>query len=161
MLTHSLTHLLTYLLTHSLTYLLTYLLTHSLTYLLTYSLTYLLTRSLTHSRCLIPRDNSWHFGALNSILSWKHFEPLSQLTYASYIIHFRLLMELIFHQVFKRYLIGDNHYETESQWMGYMVRVFVIATCTSLVLAYVIHHVIEKPVQNMLGTNWNKALKRD
>ncbi len=70
-----------------------YSLTHSLTHSLLLTHSYLLTHA--HSRCLVPAENTWHFSALNNILSWKYFEPLSQLTYASYLIHFRLLMVLL------------------------------------------------------------------
>jgi peptidoglycan/LPS O-acetylase OafA/YrhL len=64
--------------------------------------------------------------------------------------------------VFKRVLIGDHLYKTESEWMGYMVKTFLLATVISLFLSYFIFHFLEKPVQKMLtrGVEKKKGVEK-
>lgn len=106
-------------------------------------------------RCLVPASHPWHFGLLNSFLSlsiWKH---ISNITFCSYLIHFRLIMELIYSSQWRSFFgisipavvpsVGQTIDALVSEWIFLMVKIFVIGTVISFIAAKVLHEMVEKP----------------
>ena len=115
-------------------------------------------------RTLVPIEHPWHFAALTSFFSlsvWKHIAAIS---FCSYLVHFRLLMEVIysvplqnmFGLVIPAVSLVDSS-STESmdalvwEWLLLMVKVLVIGVGVSFTVAKILHEVVEKPAASFIG----------
>lgn len=118
-------------------------------------------------RSLVPPDHPWHFPALASFLSlsvWKHIAAIS---YCSYLVHFRLLMEVIysvpmqqmFGFVMPAVALSTSTTTTASaesmdalvtEWLWLMGRVLVVGMGVSFIVAKILHEGVEKPAANLI-----------
>jgi peptidoglycan/LPS O-acetylase OafA/YrhL len=115
-------------------------------------------------RTLVPVEHPWHFSSLASFFSlsiWKHVAAIS---YCSYLVHFRLLMEVIY-SVPLQLMFGLTipavalSATTSAQsidalvveWLILMVKVFVIGIGVSFTVAKILHEVVEKPAASIIA----------
>ena len=117
-------------------------------------------------RCLVPKEHGWHWGALNSVLSWRAFAPIATLSYCSYLVHFRVIMELNFRpNVHSRILsILPLRATPSSQaelYIEYIPKLFVLATVGSLLVSAVLYWAVEKPAAALLAGIGGRRKKVD
>jgi len=117
-------------------------------------------------RALVPESHAWHWKMLNSFLSMKVFKPIATLSYVSYLIHFRLLMELNFRSqaraninTFFGLLSIAKEPVTAQDWSLYVIKLFIVGFALSMLCAFVIHSLVEKPCADFLGRNRKEKLK--
>lgn len=103
-------------------------------------------------RCLVPRKSVWYAPVLDFFLSSSFWSPVSKLSFCSYLIHFRVLMELNFQAPIRRWLswlvvhmeeIPVSSSVTKDLWIQYMLTLFVVTLIISLLLAYILHINVE------------------
>ena len=100
-------------------------------------------------RTLVPSYHNWHWPVLSSFFCLKIWEPLSKLSFCSYLIHFRLLMELCFRPQLRSMLNMDppNHFDENRMmdWFLYLGKLFVNGALISYGLAFIMHYFVEVP----------------
>merc|ERR1719231_1622719 len=101
-------------------------------------------------RTLVPETNhNWHWPMLSSFFSLKLWEPIAKLSFCSYLIHFRLLMELCLRPECQQvlYMIPPTHFDENKliDWLIYLGKLFVNGTLISFGLSYIMHYYIEIP----------------
>lgn len=100
-------------------------------------------------RTLVPPNHNWHWPILSSFFCLKIWEPLAKLSFCSYLIHFRLLMELCFRSEFREMLnmIPPNHFDENRMmdWYIYLGKLIVNGALISFGLSFVLHNVVEVP----------------
>ena len=111
-------------------------------------------------RCLVPREHPWHFSFLTSLLSLPVWKYVAEISFCSYLIHFRLLMEIIYSAPLRQFLglilptvvLGETQaVETVVlEWLMIMIKVFGIGIMVSFGLAKLLHELIEKPAADWI-----------
>jgi peptidoglycan/LPS O-acetylase OafA/YrhL len=112
-------------------------------------------------RCLVPKSHPWHFGILNSFLSLSIWKEIANISFVSYLIHLRIIMELIYSSKWRSFFgiiipaiipVGAQTYESLLlEWILIMVKIFFVGMCISFAVAKVLHEVIEKPAATFIG----------
>jgi peptidoglycan/LPS O-acetylase OafA/YrhL len=102
-------------------------------------------------RALVPRHHAWHWGGLARVLSLPFWRPLADLSFCSYLVHFRLLMELNFRAPTRRVLLGWQPDPLDGAgWLAYIPRLAVVGLGGALALALLLHRLVEKPIGSWL-----------
>jgi len=117
-------------------------------------------------RTLVPVDHPWHWASLNSFFSLRVWKAIAAISFVSYLIHFRLLMEIIYSVPMQRFFglsmpsteltagagagadadaIGSAADALATEWLVVMVKVFLIGMAVSFSFAQFIHEFVEKP----------------
>jgi hypothetical protein len=108
-------------------------------------------------RALVPSQHPWHSPFLAGFLSLSVWNEVAATSYCSYLVHFRLLMEIIYSAPL-RDLIGltipavtlaasgaSSLDELVQEWLVLMMKVFLVGTGVSLFVGKVLHELVEKP----------------
>lgn len=100
-------------------------------------------------RALVPKEHGWHWAALNKFLSLKCFAPIATLSYCSYLIHFRLLMELNFRGNVHKWIMSLPPFAstdyTAAAYIAYIPKLFICAMLLSLCISRLLSEIVEKP----------------
>lgn len=106
-------------------------------------------------RALVPEEHSWHSPLLASFLSLPLWKPIAAISFCSYLVHFRLLMEVIysvpmqerFGLVFPALSAGGDTSTDDlaTEWLMLMGKVFMVGIAVSFVVAKILHEVVERP----------------
>lgn len=102
-------------------------------------------------RALVPTEHAWHWKGLAQLLSLPIFGPIATLSFCSYLLHFRVIMELNFHGYLRALILNNGVVaplidpSTAEGWILYMVKLFGVTFVISIVLAFMMHHIVEKP----------------
>jgi peptidoglycan/LPS O-acetylase OafA/YrhL len=106
-------------------------------------------------RSILPSSHPTSWPALSSVLSFPPFHFLASVSFCSYLIHFRLLMELILNPSVRAItgLTLPSVFVSEStpldklvtEWMTYITLNGLLGTVLSLLLASVFYFGFEKP----------------
>ena len=125
-------------------------------------------------RARVPPSHAWHWGGLEALLSLRAFRPVAVLSYCSYLVHFRILMECNFQRPVRRFLLalpalwhrvdcslaaaGKLSLAQAAQCeIEYIPRLFVLGLCSSLLLSLVLYNLVEKPAADALSAWWKPA----
>ena len=94
-------------------------------------------------RALVPPSHDWSSSWVRAFFSLQVFAPIGRVSYASYLIHFRLLEFLNF----THGLLPLPEHPSEPQaWVVYMLKLYAVGAVGSLVIATVFHNLVEAPV---------------
>lgn len=105
-------------------------------------------------RCLVPSSHPWHLPFLSNILSSSMLSFVSKLSYCSYLIHFRLLLEMVFRKnIFSYFLppfsMVDAQTSSFTPSSGDLIaaayKLMVVGAAVSFVLSYILHYTVEYP----------------
>lgn len=125
-------------------------------------------------RCLVPADHPWHFPLFSSYLSLSWWRGIAEISFCSYLIHFRLIMEIIYssrsRELFGLQLPavvpveGQSVESLTNEWLFLMAKVFLIGITASFVCAKILHEFVEKPTASavralLTGDQKSKAKK--
>lgn len=117
-------------------------------------------------RCLIPLKHPFHWKSANAIFSSNFFKPIARLSFCSYLLHFRILMELNFDKSLRsKFVLWNGLYQeptTADEWVEYMKRLFVVGLIISLVLSFFMRVLVELPCEyffKRLFSNRNKKIQ--
>ena len=91
---------------------------------------------------LVPADHVWASPPLSQLLASSYLAPIAELSYCSYLLHFRVLMELCFTHSTRDMLSWGL---APGDWVAFMPRLFVVGSGVSFALAFFLHHVVERP----------------
>ncbi|KAJ8602689.1 hypothetical protein CTAYLR_003770 [Chrysophaeum taylorii] len=95
-------------------------------------------------RALVKADNPWSLPILERFLSAKCWKPVARLSYLSYLIHFRIILELVFR------FCKNVALETPGDVARLELCVFAISTLASLSASALLHVWIEAPLQRLI-----------
>lgn len=100
-------------------------------------------------RTMIPPSHGWHWPLLQSFLSLSIWQPIGDLSYCSYLIHFRILMELALRET-SRQMFGlslPNHFDAAriSEWIFFLGKLVFFGTTVSMILSVFMRYLIEVP----------------
>jgi len=91
--------------------------------------------------CLVPKEHSYHCSTLAWILSWPIWYPFSVLSYALYLVHYRLQHHLALG--FLRPPMNDDlTYDIDAVWI---LKLYLLSLIIGQLLALIIHVLIEVP----------------
>jgi peptidoglycan/LPS O-acetylase OafA/YrhL len=106
-------------------------------------------------RTLVPTEHPWHFSALKSFFSLPIWQHIAAISFVSYLVHFRLLMEMIYSVPMQKFfgltfptVEASSESDADAlatEWLLVMVKVFVIGIGVSFFIAKLIHEFVEKP----------------
>lgn len=102
-------------------------------------------------RCLVPQLHDWYWRGLSDFLSLNIFHPFSKLTYCSYLLHFRIILELNFTKQYHEYIINFPGNPFNDIYINYMPKLFILTLIISLLLSIVLHYVIEVPTMKFMN----------
>lgn len=90
-------------------------------------------------RTMVPSSHGWNWPLLTTILSLEIWRPIAKLSFCSYLIHFRILMELTLRESSRR-LVGlslpDNFDAARSsEWIVFMGKFYLVGMMISLSLS--------------------------
>jgi len=100
-------------------------------------------------RALVPASHDWSSSWIRAFFSLQIFAPIGRVSYASYLIHFRLLEYLNFNH---RLLPLPETPSDPQAWVFYMLKLYAMGAVGSLVIATVFHHAVEAPVLKFTRT---------
>ena len=129
-------------------------------------------------RSLLPSNNSWAWPSMSVITpAYNILEsilvPLANLSYCSYLLHFRILMELAFQPVTHQYLlqlskgkspwtplqVGDK-IDSGDEGIKYLWYLFLIGSVLSYVCSFFLYNLVERPTMSLLkGSKSSKSKK--
>jgi peptidoglycan/LPS O-acetylase OafA/YrhL len=101
-------------------------------------------------RTVIPSDNSWHAPWARSLLCLPCWTHIATISYCLYLVHFRIIMELNFRYsgLIAPFDNTDGSSALESiaaHWIAYIPKLFIVSFVMSVVLATLLHQLVEKP----------------
>ena len=113
-------------------------------------------------RALVPASHPWHWSLLCSVLSLDAWQFIAETSYCSYLVHFRVLMELNFSQRLRNLVVtftgmGPLPLEGASAWIAFMPRLWIVGSVVSLGLARVLHMFAERPFLRLATNNTTKV----
>lgn len=94
-------------------------------------------------RALVHPTHAWASPWTRAFFSLRIFAPVGRVSYASYLIHFRLLEYLNFNNAL---LPLPTNPSDPQAWLVYMLKPYAMGTGGSLAIATVFHHLVETPV---------------
>lgn len=86
-------------------------------------------------RALVPVEHPMHWSSLCSALSSPLLRPIANVSYWSYLVHFRLLLELCYNRATRDLIAYGVPLSSADNWILFMVRLFVIGAVLSILLA--------------------------
>ena len=95
-------------------------------------------------RCMLPPGHPLHLRMLNSMLSLPVLRPLAELSYTIYILHFRILLDVLF------WLLPLGYLDSVLGPQRGVAHLLVVSAATYILtagLAYVVYHGAEKHMQ--------------
>jgi len=95
-------------------------------------------------RCLVSEDHPLHWRLLSKFLSLRLFCLLEGYTYGIYMVHFRIMIELMFGYLRPEYL--DGIFGTRGRGHMHLFTYVVVIYFCSLAVAYLMKVLIENPV---------------
>jgi peptidoglycan/LPS O-acetylase OafA/YrhL len=111
-------------------------------------------------RSLLPSSHPSSLPALSSFLSFPPFKFLASISFCSYLIHFRLLMEMILNPKFRMItglslpsvvITAEASLDTlVNQWLLFIVLNGALATVLSILLSTVFYFGFEKPMTSFV-----------
>lgn len=104
---------------------------------------------------LVPADHGWSWRLLSKLLASPYLAPIAELSYCSYLLHFRVLMELCLSHTTRDLLSWGLE---RGDWVSFMPRLFVAGTVASLALAFFLHNAVERP---FLRITTNQTREKD
>ena len=106
-------------------------------------------------RVLVPPEHNWHWSTLNSLLRWRPLATIAQLSYCSYLLHFRVLMELNFRPAVHKWILslpplalGNS---AAAEYIAYLPKLFVLSLSCSLLASFLLYHAVEKPAARAIS----------
>ena len=100
-------------------------------------------------RTLVPTTHPWHWSMLTSFLSLSLWTPIAEMSYCSYLIHFRILMELSFRTKLRDFfqIRIPDHFDDKrvSDWLVVLGQLICWGSLVSFTISIIMHHCIEKP----------------
>jgi len=106
-------------------------------------------------RCLVPETHLWHWRSLNLILSHDVWKPISRIYFCSYLIHYRVMLELTLNPALRNLFNLHIPTATVDSSSGtvtfsypvhlYVLKYFICTLLITLPLAYILHVVVEVP----------------
>jgi len=101
-------------------------------------------------RALVPAEHGWHWKMFSSVLSNKIFSPIATLSYCSYLVHFRLLMELCFRRDLHAFVLSLPPHTgaaagSAKQYIEFIPKLFVLGFIGSMAASFVLYNLVEKP----------------
>lgn len=118
-------------------------------------------------RALVPSSHAWHSPVLNSLLSMKIWKRISDISYCSYLLHFRMMLELVYSKplrgIFGLALPGVLTVVADPEntaliadlagaWIQYICKLFLVGTILSFAVSFVMHETYEKPCSSYLNS---------
>mmetsp|Transcript_15066 Transcript_15066/g.22667 ORF Transcript_15066/g.22667 Transcript_15066/m.22667 type:complete len:130 (-) Transcript_15066:75-464(-) len=104
----------------------------------------------------VPSEHPFYSPLIASFLSLPFFRPIAELSFCSYLIHFRLLMEMILNPTVREFtgiwlpsVISSGTVsvsDLSTEWISYILLNSLLGAVISLALSYIMHHIVEKPV---------------
>lgn len=122
-------------------------------------------------RARVPPSHAWHWAGLEAFLSLRVFRPVAVLSYCSYLVHFRILMEVNFRKEIRQFLLTMpalwHRVDCSSVASGqvaqceieYIPRLFAVGLFCSLLLSLVLYKLVEKPAADALSSLWTRPTK--
>ncbi len=118
-------------------------------------------------RATVPPGHAWRLDALSWLLSLRLWQPLATISFASYLVHLPLMMELCFNarEGGLRSLIGLRPpewvgapqdvaglgtAEDAVEWLAFMTKLGVVTAALSPIVAYPLHVLVEKPLVGLV-----------
>lgn len=111
-------------------------------------------------RTLVPSVHPWHWSLMTEFLSLPLWKPISSASYFSYLIHFRMLMELSLrkslrsqiHMLFGALPEADESQFTSTDWILFSLKMFAVVFVCSMTVSTILHHAVEKPADTAIRT---------
>lgn len=104
-------------------------------------------------RALVPSDHPWHWSSVATILSNSALQPIAEISYCSYLVHFRVLLELCYNKASRDIIAFGLSLDTAEGWIAFMPRLFLAGTAASFLIASVLHVVAERPFLRLATNN--------
>ena len=95
-------------------------------------------------RCMLPSGHPLHLRMLNSLLSLSVLRPLAELSYTIYILHYRVILDVLF------WLLPLGYLDSVLGPQRGVAHLLVVSAATYILtagLAYVVYHGAEKHMQ--------------
>ena len=106
-------------------------------------------------RASVPKEDPWHSTFLASFFSFSIWKHIAAISFCSYLVHFRLLMEIIYSVTMQTIFgikfpaiatTGEESVDAlVTEWIFVMLKVFAVGICISFFVAKVLHEMVEKP----------------
>lgn len=121
-------------------------------------------------RSLVPEDHDWHWKLLSSILSLSIFKPIAMLSFCSYLVHFRVILELNFRPELKEKIFDFMSYmpfyqnfsrDSAECWIQYIPALFVCTFIFSMGVASILHLLVEKPINIFFRASFQKTCSKN
>lgn len=111
-------------------------------------------------RCLLSPQHPWHFSLLNNIFSLSVLKPFARLSYCSYLVHFRVLIELCYQPSIKAFLLNGTTAEltTVDGWIEFMHKLFALGLVVSFAAAFILYKTIEEPCTRLFSKQSIKSV---
>jgi peptidoglycan/LPS O-acetylase OafA/YrhL len=131
-------------------------------------------------RTLLPSNHTWAWPSVLYVESgYKLLKvilvPISKISYCSYLLHFRILMELAFQPITHRYLLqlsknklvwmtiesNSDRIENGNEGIVYLRYLFIFGFTISLVLSYILYTFVEKPCRQLSNQLFQSKSKKN
>ena len=109
-------------------------------------------------RALVPREHAWHWNLLSSFLALPIFAPIARLSFCSYLLHFRIILEMNFRSSFRALILNNGapgpavDPVTADGWIIYQLKLFLVSFVLSMIASVVMHNAVEKPSAAIVST---------
>jgi peptidoglycan/LPS O-acetylase OafA/YrhL len=108
-------------------------------------------------RIILPRDHPLSFSRLAECFSWSWLLTIAPFTYSIYLVHFRILCELIFRVFSVKFF--DTWLDPFYSRVTLIFTVSIIGYAVSFVVAYLFANALQKPVYSALSAVLLKPLE--
>ena len=104
-------------------------------------------------RVLLPAEHPWHWSSMCSLFSTPFLRPIAELSYCSYLVHFRVLLELCYNKATRDLIAFGLSLDNAQGWISFMPRLFVVGTVVSMIIAMALHIITERPFLRLATNN--------
>ena len=98
---------------------------------------------------VLPEGHAWRLGSLADFLKFPIFTYVGTVSYCSYLLHFRILWEIIlrYYRPSRPFVQaeGESVEEVMQRLQIYMVQVYLMAVATTMLLSTLMHQLVELP----------------
>jgi len=94
---------------------------------------------------IVPRQSSWYIGFFDWLFNIPVLRAIGKLSFCSYLIHFRVIQELTFRYFKPSFDFTTGISQARTAFEIYICQLYALSLLISLLLSYLLHHLVELP----------------
>lgn len=111
-------------------------------------------------RAVVPHTHGWHWPGAALVLSWTGWRHIADISFCSYLCHFRILMELILNPTWRSVFgltvpaISSDTLSIDEltwTWILYILSNYMMAVTLSVMVSTIAHYCYELPMAKLVA----------